>query len=206
MAGYQPDCPYTRSRTPNGAWTGPDLPRARALVAASGTRGQRVILWTSGKPGQKEVGQVAVAALKLLGYRAKLKVIDHATYFDVVFDSRTRAQAGFFGWFTDYPATSSALVPLTCRAFRPASKNSVNASELCDRTLERAIDHAVVAQTPGTRVSSNATWASVDRLATTLAPWAPLANPRTVVVVSRRVGNVQSNPQWGVLIDQIRVR
>jgi peptide/nickel transport system substrate-binding protein len=206
MPGYEPYCPYTRNRTANGVWAGPDVARARKLVAASGTRGQRVIFWTSSEGFQDEVGKLAVPALKLLGYRASLKVIGHARYFDVVFNSRTRAQAGFFGWFPDYPATSSALMPLTCRAFRPASKNSVNASEFCNPDLDQAIDRALIRQTANAPVSPNATWVSVDRLATRLAPWVPLANPRAIVVVSRRVRNVQSNPQWGVLIDQIRVR
>jgi hypothetical protein len=34
----------------------------------------------------------------------------------------------------------------------------------------------------------------------------PLVNSREVVFVSRRVGNVQSNPEWGVLFDQMWVR
>jgi hypothetical protein len=31
----------------------------------------------------------------------------------------------------------------------------------------------------------------------------PIVNPREAVVVSRRVGNVQANTEWGVLIDQL---
>jgi hypothetical protein len=41
---------------------------------------------------------------------------------------------------------------------------------------------------------------------TDLGAWVPLVNARNVVVVSPRVGNVQSSPQWGVLLDQMWVR
>ena len=55
-------------------------------------------------------------------------------------------------------------------------------------------------------VASNGTWAAVDRIVTNLAPWVPIVNPREAVVVSRRVGNVQANTEWGVLIDQLWVK
>jgi hypothetical protein len=55
-------------------------------------------------------------------------------------------------------------------------------------------------------VASNGTWAAVDRIVTNLAPWVPIMNPREAVVVSRRVGNVQANTEWGVLIDQLWVK
>ena len=40
--GYQRYCPYTLRPTKGGAWTAPDLVRARRLVAQSGTEGMRV--------------------------------------------------------------------------------------------------------------------------------------------------------------------
>src|SRR6266508_3550992 len=46
IAGYRPYCPYTLDRTRAGEWKAPDLARARRLVAASGTRGIKVTLWT----------------------------------------------------------------------------------------------------------------------------------------------------------------
>ena len=52
--------------------------------------------------------------------------------------------------------------------------------------------------------SSFFTW--LYRIVTNLAAWVPIVNPREAVVVSRRVGNVQANTEWGVLIDQMWVR
>ena len=49
FTAYRPYCPYTRNPSPDGRWNGPDLAKARQLVAASGTAGMKVTLW-SGAP------------------------------------------------------------------------------------------------------------------------------------------------------------
>lgn len=45
LPGYRRYCPYTRQPRSDGRWSGPDLVRARRLVAASGTTGTRVDVW-----------------------------------------------------------------------------------------------------------------------------------------------------------------
>jgi peptide/nickel transport system substrate-binding protein len=37
-------------------------------------------------------------------------------------------------------------------------------------------------------------------------PWLPLVTPKLIDFVSRRVGNYQYSPVWGMLIDQLWVR
>ena len=47
---YRRYCPHTLRPTEGGAWTAPDLERARKLVAESGTKGMRVdVLGVNGK-------------------------------------------------------------------------------------------------------------------------------------------------------------
>jgi YVTN family beta-propeller protein len=203
MPGYRPYCPFTRNPTRNGVWTGPDLARARKLVAASGTRGQKVVMWTGTKPLQLVVGKLALATLQQLGYRASLKI--RADYWDKANDSRSGIQAGFYAWTQDFPTASNFLLPFTCRAFRPANPDNFNLAEICDPRIDRAVGRALARQGNDPRAASTA-WAAADRQITDLVPWAPIVNWRNEVVVSRRVGNVQANPQWGVLIDQMWVR
>ena len=45
--GYTPSCPFTLDPNAAGTWTGPDLARARRLIAASRTRGMKVEFWGS---------------------------------------------------------------------------------------------------------------------------------------------------------------
>ena len=67
------------------------------------------------------------------------------------------------------------------------------------------MQHAERLQSTDAR-SASAVWASAERRIVDEAPLLPLANPKQVDVVSRRVGNYQYNPQWGVLLDQLWVR
>jgi ABC-type oligopeptide transport system substrate-binding subunit len=151
------------------------------------------------------VGRLAVATLEQLGYRASLKVVaDDARYWDMISDSRTGAQASFFAWQQDYPSASNFLAPLlTCSAFQPADIGNLNVSQICDARIDRAV--ALATRREGSDATSRATWAAADRAATDSAPWVPLVNTRDVAIVSRRVHNVQSNAQWGVLTDQMWV-
>jgi YVTN family beta-propeller protein len=207
MPGYRPYCPYTRNPTPHGVWTSPDLARARKLVAASGTRGEKVVIWTrADKPFQLDIGHLAVAALDRLGYRSSLKTVKGYAYFGEIADSRNAVQAGFYAWSQDYPAASNFLTLFTCGMFEPDSDSNENDSEICNPRIDRAVGRALTEQTRDAGAPSNATWAAVDRLVTDTAPWVPVANTRDSVLVSRRVGNVQANTQWGVLIDQLWVR
>jgi peptide/nickel transport system substrate-binding protein len=44
VSGYRPYCPYTAAPDASGDWKAPDLAKARALIRASGTRGQKVVV------------------------------------------------------------------------------------------------------------------------------------------------------------------
>ena len=206
MAGYRPYCPFTRNPTRNGVWTGPDLAKAQKLVTASGTRGQKVVMWTGDLPFERVTGNLALATLRKLGYDATQKILTNTDYFNHANDSRTGVQAGFFAWEQDYPAPSNFLTLFTCGAFQPGTTNNVNVAGICNPRIDQAVSAALARQTTDPLATADATWAGVDRLVTDLAPWAPIVNSRKAVVVSRRVGNVQANPQWGVLIDQMWVR
>ena len=206
MPSYRPYCPYTQHPTGTGVWSAPDLEKARELVKASGTEGQKVTFWTGSKPFQLVVGRLALATLEKLGYRPSLKVVDFPKYFGVAGDSRARAQAGFAAWGADYPAASNFLTLFTCGSFEPASPENESLSELCNPRIQHAVDSALAVQIADGPVSAGASWTAVDRLVTDIAAWAPVVNTRNEVVVSRRVGNLQANTQVGVLVDQMWVK
>jgi peptide/nickel transport system substrate-binding protein len=78
----------------------------------------------------------------------------------------------------------------------------LNVSHLCDRRLDRQVDRAL-AMEPAEAAGA---WAAADRRVTDLAAVVPLTTRRSVVLVSRRVGNVQTHGQWFTLLDQMWVR
>jgi peptide/nickel transport system substrate-binding protein len=200
LPGYAPACPFTRDATPGGGWSGPDLARARRLVAASGTRGTTVHVW--GLPKYAAVARYTGAVLRRLGYRADVRVLALGPYFDRINDSRNRAQVGFIGWIDDFLTPSSFFDPLSCSNLIRASAVNENPSEFCDHAVDAAAAAAV-----GTHgVQSDARWAALDRKVTAASAVIPLFNRRTMLLVSDRVGNPEMHLELGPLLDQFWVR
>jgi len=205
--GFRRYCPYTAAPSRTGEWKAPDLTRARRLVAASGTRGMSVTVWTYGKNpgfwGQAAAG--AVRALEELGYRASIRrAKDLDAYIAKATDEETQGvQAGMMGWWGVPRTASSLLTDFRCiPSDRPGQ---YNLSFLCDRRVDAQIARAsrVEATDPDAAV---ALWARLDRDIVDLAPWVPLFTPSGASIVSKRVGNYQDNPEWGLLLDQLWVR
>ena len=203
--GYEPYCPYTVAPNERGAWTAPDLARARALVARSGTRGMKVTLWSWAD--LPSVGPYAAKLLRSLGYRVSMKVRGGVAYFPLIGDSRTRAQIGTIEWISDYPAASGFFSPvLTCASFLPQNPDNSNDAQFCDPSIDRRIRRALTAQAINPD-AARGLWERVDKETVDQAPWVPLINPRAVDVLSKRVGNYQYSPSGlGVLFDQLWVR
>jgi peptide/nickel transport system substrate-binding protein len=147
----------------------------------------------------------AVTLLRSLGYRVSTKTLGD-NYFPTVQDSRNKAQIGFFGWEPDYPAASAFFPSLfSCASFLPGNRNSLNAFEFCDRRIDREIKQALTEQATNPDAARR-TWERVDRETVDQAAWVPLYTPKSVDVLSKRVGNYQYSPSGGVLFDQLWVR
>ena len=72
LPGYKQYCPFTAGDT--SRWTAPDLARARAEVARSGTRGAHVrVITTDQTPGFGRQNLEVAATLRRLGYRVAVK-------------------------------------------------------------------------------------------------------------------------------------
>jgi peptide/nickel transport system substrate-binding protein len=204
MPGYRPYCPYTRNPGVPSRWHGPDVAKAKRLVAASGTKGTNVTVWSTVGPQPEQ--RATVATLKRLGYRASLRLLAASTYYTYTNDSRNRAQIISGGWSTDYPTANDFLGKLTCGYFIPGDGlNTTNASEHCDRAFDAQVGRAASLETRAPQ-TAHALWAQLDRHITDLAIWLPTITPNAIDLVSRRVANHYSyHPVWGVLLDQLRV-
>lgn len=204
---YRPYCPYTAGSTRHGTWSAPDLAKARALIARSGTRGMKVTVWEWNEA--KGFNRVAVKALQALGYHVTRKPVSGDPYWGMVADSRNRAQIGFWGdAAVDYPSPAAFLVwQFSCAAFVPrSSTNNNNPSEFCDPSIDRQMQKAE-ADEQSDPAAARALWQRVDREITDAALWVPLVATRDVTFLSKRVGNYQFSPDgMGLLIDQLWVR
>ncbi len=207
IPGFRPYCPFTANPAPSGAWTGPDLATARKLVAASGTKGMRVTVWSDNLPADPAIGAFTVSVLRELGYRATLHMASHAAVEQATNNSRRRIQATGNEWFADYPSASDFLdLFFRCSAFRlndPAATR--NGAFFCDPAADRLMSTADREQATNPQRAA-VVWAKADRVVTYAAPWVILANPNNVDFLSARVTNYQYNPFLGVLMDQLQIR
>jgi peptide/nickel transport system substrate-binding protein len=195
--GYVRYCPY-------GA---PDLPRARRMVAASGTQGMRVVLTSIEQ--YAPVAQVVVALLRRLGYRSALHVIPNDELpeaFPRLSDSRSRTQAYMFLWAADYPAPSNFTEQLlSCAAFAPSTPGNMNGAQFCSPAIDRMMRAAASAQATDA-ARADRLWTRVDHALVDAAPWLPLYNRSIVALTGERVGGYRYHPMRGILIDQLWVR
>ena len=202
---HEPYCPYTSGPAANGEWSGPDLERARELIAASGTKGMKITVWV---PGQRRLGDYFVSLLTELGYVANLKNLNafDKHYEKTVGDSRTEAQIISGGFFADYPAPSTFVEPLlTCDSYVPRNgRANTNWAGFCDASID-----SLVAEARRLSVSdpaaARALWTKIDAEIVDRAPLVPLVNPRTLLFLSKRAGNFHYGAM-GVVWEQMWVR
>jgi peptide/nickel transport system substrate-binding protein len=121
-------------------------------------------------------------------------------------DSRNKAQIGLVAWGADYARASNFFTPnFTCRSFQPHSPSNLNVAEFCDHKIDAEIKNALAQQLTNPEGTSSL-WAKIDRDVVGEAPWVPLYTPAQPDFLSKRTGNYQVSPQWGVLLDQLWVR
>jgi peptide/nickel transport system substrate-binding protein len=206
--GYQPYCPYTVNAG-DGKWHGPDMAKAKQLIAESGTKGQKIAVICTPDEASKSVCLYFVSLFKQLGYDSSIKVLSAAVEYPYVQDSSNHAQISFSYWYPDYPSGADFFdVVVGCRGFHPNSTASANLSEFCDPHVQAMTARAI--QTSVTdRAAANQQWAAVDKATTDQAPWISLFLPRHIDFTSSRVGNYIFDPNvlvGGMLLDQVWVK
>jgi peptide/nickel transport system substrate-binding protein len=205
--GYKPYCPYGLRPSAAGTSTAPNLERARKLIALSGTRGARVQVWA---PADHAAIAIYFAGLlRQLGYQATAHIVTGHTsrYYEQVGEPKRHAQAGWAGWIRDYASAADFIRPLfTCggiSASDPAA--TTNDSRFCDVAFDRRVRTAEHLQ-QSDPVAGQAAWGATDRAIVDRAAAVPFGNDLALTLLSQRTGNYQSNPEWGVLLDQLWVR
>jgi YVTN family beta-propeller protein len=202
--GYQPYCPYSTG-PPDAQYAGPDLAKARALVAASGTLGTAVTITAPDDPVSHATNTYLVSVLRSLGYAAHLQQLTPDDWFALVFvEPKPRWQIlQSTSWGADYPAASDFYLQLfSCPTATVASQLP---ADICNRGLDALADKAYQAQSNDPS-AARTMWTAIDRKLTDDAPFIALANTLEATVVSQRIRNYQSSPQLGPLLSQIWVR
>jgi peptide/nickel transport system substrate-binding protein len=203
--GYKPYCPYTKDPG-SGKWTGPDMAKAKQLVAASGTKGAVVKVNSDTTDVNKAFGEYFIGLLNKLGYKAQPQFLSADIQYPFCQNSKNKIQFCWSSWYQDYPAASDFLnVLLGCGSFHPNSNASPNIAQFCNKSIQAKMD-AAANQGITDPSGANAKWAQVDKEVTDQAPWVSMFNPKYVNFVSKDVKGFIFSPQWYFLIDQASVK
>jgi hypothetical protein len=109
-------------------------------------------------------GRLAVAALRRIGYRARLKLLPEDVFARIAGNTRkVRSDLLSGGWGADYPAASDFVqLKLSCSAFHPGSDDNPNGGGFCNPRLDRRIDRARRLQVTDP-ARANRLWSQIDR-------------------------------------------
>ena len=80
-----------------------NLAKAKQLVAASGTKGMAVQVWSSSTDPQPQAAQYMASVLDSLGYKATVKTMSEGIYYDTVSNQATDPQVSYNEWDEDFP-------------------------------------------------------------------------------------------------------
>lgn len=203
--GYKAFCAY--NSTTSSTYAGPNLTKAKALVKASGTAGDKVGIVVTNDPVNLAVGQYIQSVLNSLGYKATVKPLSNNIQFTYIQNTKNKVQISVSQWYQDYPAASDFLnVLLSCANFHPASDNSINISGYCNKAISAKMLQAEALELTNP-TQANTMWGSIDQqIMTTDAPWVPLFNPKLTDFVSKGTGNYQFSKQFYMYVDQLWVK
>ena len=203
--GHVDNCVYNKGT--GSTYAGPDLAKAKALVKASGTLGEKVAVVSQNDPVDENIGQYVVSVLNSIGYKATLKPLSQNIQFNYIQDTNNHVQISLTQWFHDYPAASDFInVLLSCANFHKGSSNSINIAGLCVPSLDAKMQQAekLMITNP---TAGNKLWGQLDtQIMSQQAPWVPLFNPKLVDFTSSRVGNYQFSLEFYMYVDQLWVK
>jgi peptide/nickel transport system substrate-binding protein len=203
--GHTNFCGYTKGGGAN--YKGPDMAKAKALVAASGTAGMVVKLVATNDAVNSAVAQYVVSVLNQLGYKASVVLQSANIQFNYIQNTNNKVQISLTQWFQDYPAASDFInVLLGCSTFHPGSDNSINISGFCNAGIDAKIKAAATLGITDP-TAANVKWGQLDKtLMLDYAPWVPLINPKLTDFTSQRVGNYNFSLEFYMYVDQLWVK
>jgi len=189
---------------PSAMWNGPDLVRARDLVARSGRAGAHVTLVVPNRDIEMGMGTYLRNMLEALGFVAEVRPVAEGLALNYTQNTDNHVQISLARWYADYPSASNYLDDLFgCENFQLHSDSSMNAAGYCSAPVQALMDRA-----RGERDMEVAAglWREAGEAIMKDAPGAPLIQIRYVDFVSKRVGNYFYTDLYHLLFSQVWVQ
>ena len=163
---------------------GPDMDKAKQLLAEANPTDKNITVWTDDEPDRKRIGEYYHDLLNELGFNAQLKVISGDVYFTTIGNTSTPdLDTGFADWFQDFPHPDDFFRPLlNGENILPTNNN--NFSQASIAANDAKMDELRTGQLTD---EARKQYAELDRSYMEQAVWAPYGNEQFSTFVSDRV-------------------
>lgn len=178
MKGYKKidPCPY------GDPAKGPNLEKAKAMIQEAGVAGESVTVWGNDENLSRSVTEYLADTLNQIGLKAKPRIVEASTYFQVIGNQKTKPQIGFANWFQDFPHPADFLFLINGGTIQDT--NNLNYGNVNDEEVNSILDEAD--QNPDLDAVAD-DYAKADRLVVERALAIPYGNAELSRFTSARV-------------------
>jgi peptide/nickel transport system substrate-binding protein len=165
-------------------YPGPDLNKAKQLLAEANPADKDITVWTDDEPDRKRIGEYYHDLLTQLGFNAQLKVIAGDVYFTTIGNtSAPDLDTGFADWFQDFPHPDDFFRPLLNGAnILPTNSNNFSQVNLPDLDAKQ---NTLLTQQLSDDVKKQ--YGALDKAYMEQAVWAPYGNEEYTTFLSERM-------------------
>lgn len=166
-------------------YPGPDLDKAKQLIAEANPVDRDITVWTDDEPDRKRIGEYYHDVLTQLGFNATLKVIAGDVYWTTIGNQSTPdLDTGFADWFQDFPHPDDFFRPLLNGAnILPTNGNNYSRADFADLDAKMNELRTKRLEDPGVKEE----YAALDKAYMERAAWAPYGNEEFTTFLSERM-------------------
>ncbi len=166
-------------------YPGPDLDKAKQLIAEANPADRDITVWTDDEPDRKRIGEYYHDLLTQLGFNATLKVIAGDVYWTTIGNQSTPdVDTGFADWFQDFPHPDDFFRPLLHGdSILPTNGNNLSRANIPANNAK--MDELLTKQITDEGVEQQ--YADLDRAYMEQAVWAPYGNEQFTTFLSERM-------------------
>jgi peptide/nickel transport system substrate-binding protein len=166
-------------------YPGPDLDKAKQLIAEANPADRDITVWTDDEPDRKRIGEYYHDLLTQLGFNATLKVIAGDVYWTTIGNQSTPdVDTGFADWFQDFPHPDDFFRPLLHGdSILPTNGNNLSRANIPANNAR--MDELLTKQITDEGVEQQ--YADLDRAYMEQAVWAPYGNEQFTTFLSERM-------------------
>ena len=166
-------------------YPGPDMDKAKQLLAEANPADRDITVWTDDEPDRKRIGEYYHDLLTQLGFNATLKVIAGDVYWTTVGNQSTPdVDTGFADWFQDFPHPDDFFRPLLHGdSILPTNGNNLSRANIPANNA--TMDELLTKQLTAEGVEKQ--YSDLDRAYMEQAVWAPYGNEQFSTFLSERM-------------------